>query len=79
MFGYSIHSRVSTLRPWADPAVVSLWTSKICSVANSHAQIADVKNIARGHEVEKHHSEGKNVRRTLHTCQLRIDYFIEDE
>ena len=25
------------------------------------------KNPARGHKVEKHHSEGKNVRRTLHT------------
>ena len=25
-----------------------------------------MKNLARGHEVEKHNSEGKNVRRTLH-------------
>ena len=28
---------------------------------------ANAKNPARGHKVEKHHSEGKNVRRSLHS------------
>ena len=32
---------------------------------------ADVKNPARGHKVEKHNPEGKNVRRTLHTKRKR--------
>ena len=39
---------------------------------------ADVKNPVRGHKVEKHHSEGKNVRRTLrrtlHTKRKRKWY-----
>ena len=34
----------------------------------------DVKNPARGHKVEKHHPEGKNVRRTLHTKKKRQWY-----
>ena len=36
---------------------------------------ADVKNPARDHKVEKHHSEGKNVRRrTFHTKRKRKWY-----
>ena len=33
--------------------------------------ISYVKNPARGHKVEKHHPEGKNVRRTRHTVDKR--------
>ena len=35
---------------------------------------ADVKNPARGHKVEKHHPEGRNVRRTLHIKRKRQWY-----
>ena len=35
---------------------------------------ADVKNPARGHKVEKQHSKGKNVRRTLHKKRKRKWY-----
>ena len=37
----------------------------------SHVEQADVKNRARGHEAEKKHPEGENVRRTLHTKRKR--------
>ena len=38
---------------------------------NRFLTYADVKNPARGHKVEKHHPEGQNVRRTLHTIRKR--------
>ena len=37
-------------------------------------QLIDAKNPARGHKVEKHNPEGKNVRRTLNTKRKRQWY-----
>ena len=40
-----------------------------------HQNVKSIKkNSARNHKVEKHHPEGKNVRRTLHTKRNRKWY-----
>ena len=36
--------------------------------------MSKIQNPARDHKVEKHHSEGKNVRRTLHSKRKRPWY-----
>ena len=55
------------------PASGALVNTTICLI-DWLLTSAGVESPVHGHEVEKHHSEGKNVRRTLHTERKRKWY-----